>query len=329
MQRFLKEILLYCCVIWLVNLGIGYYLKTYETIDLHNRKQFYPKLRWQDFYQRDQNIELLILGSSHAYRAYDPQVIGAEMGIGGQVFNFGSSAQSPLNSYFVLNEVLQDHHPKQVVMDLYFMVFTADHQLRNRRFNWQDMKSGKAKSTFFWNGFSSREQVCLQLFPAFVYKDYLKNKFNKLLGRSNLSLSKGNYQGDGFVSNIDTLALNSLKYNNQFDVFKPAVSSLTKEHFNYLKKIRQLCDQHQVELIFTTSPMPEISIEKIQNYASFYQLFDDLAKELNVPFVDYNIDRIPKIEDQYHYYDDDHLNAAGAKLFSKKVSEDLRKFKNN
>src|SRR5438477_3987320 len=45
------------------------------------------------------SVDILFIGSSHAYRGFDPRLF-AETGL--TSFNLGSKAQSPLNSYFLL-----------------------------------------------------------------------------------------------------------------------------------------------------------------------------------------------------------------------------------
>jgi len=327
MRPFIFQVMVYSLLLWLLNWGVGNYLRTYETKDLMETGQFFPALRWQEYYQRKVPIDLLMLGSSHAYRSYDPKVIGQVLAKEDRVYNFGSSAQSPLISYYVLKEILEKQRPEQVVMDLYYMVFTNDNQLHNRRYNLDYMQASAAKTAFFQDGFSTEEKVILTAFPALVYKDYLKPKVNKLLGRPHLLKKQGNYQGAGFVSNPDTLSIEKLKYQNQFDYFERETNEMTESNFEYLKKIKLLCDQENISLVFTSAPMPEISVNKIKNYQAFYQIFSELAAKWKVPYVDYNIQRIENLSDKDHYYDDDHLNASGARIFSAAVADYLLKDK--
>lgn len=327
MAIFLKDIFRYVFVFWLLNIGLGYYLSSYEKQDLNEVGQFYPILRWEDYYQETENIDVLVLGSSHAYRAFDPQVIERELEGNKKVFNFGSAAQTPVTSYFVLQEVLEKHRPKLVIYDIYFMVFTSNDQLRNGRFNWQQMKGGNAKRKFFLNGFSMDEKVALSLFPAYVYKDYIKSKINKLLGRNYMPLPKGTYQGKGFVSKSDTLSLEELQYSNQFDVFEIDTDALLQRNLEYLEHLKNYCADKQIELVFTSSPMPAISVEKIATYTRFYHHFNLLAEQWGIRYLDYNMKRVKGLSDASHYYDDDHMNRAGAKVFSSAFANDLNQLK--
>lgn len=62
------------------------------------------------------NPDILILGSSHAYRGFDTRVF-SNAGI--SAFNFGSSSQSPINSQVLLKQYLHQIKPKLVVYEVY------------------------------------------------------------------------------------------------------------------------------------------------------------------------------------------------------------------
>lgn len=63
-----------------------------------------------------QNVDLLILGSSHAYRGFDTRVFDKH---GLTAFNLGSSSQSPIQTHVLLKQYLEDLTPKLVVLEVY------------------------------------------------------------------------------------------------------------------------------------------------------------------------------------------------------------------
>jgi hypothetical protein len=321
MRAFLQKLLIYGIIFMTLNVLIGVYLKSFETGDLVSQGTFFPQLRWDDYKKHRENIDVLILGSSHAYRSYDPKVIETELSSTGRIFNFGSSAQSPAISYFVQQEVLNSHQPKLVVFDIYFLVFGSDELLENGLINWRLMPEGAARRQFFKEGFSFAEQTAITLFPSYVYRKYLKPKIKKLLGLDYLLPAKGRYQGDGFVSSTDTLAMKKLQYGNQFDRFETSLDNISKKNIDYLRRIVESCKARDIPIVFTVAPIPGISVQKIKNYSKFSQYFEALASDLAVPYYDFNIHRVPSIKDEFHYYDDDHLNQAGATNFSIAVSK--------
>ncbi|WP_235802667.1 SGNH/GDSL hydrolase family protein [Vaginella massiliensis] len=62
------------------------------------------------------DIDLLILGSSHAYRGFDTRVFEKH---GLQMFNLGSSAQTRIQANVLLNQYLDQLNPKLVVLESY------------------------------------------------------------------------------------------------------------------------------------------------------------------------------------------------------------------
>lgn len=73
--------------------------------------------------QQVKNPDILFLGSSHAYRGFDPRVFEKE---GISVFNLGSSSQTPINSKVLLHQYLDKINPKMVVIEAYAGTLSID-----------------------------------------------------------------------------------------------------------------------------------------------------------------------------------------------------------
>ncbi len=317
---------MYSLLLLALNFVFGSWLKTYETVDLKNARIFFPEMRWDEFYGLKKPIDILIIGSSHAFRGFDPRVIREEIpSKDSMVFNFGSAAQSPVTSYFVLEEVLKYHRPKVVVMDVYVMVYTSDDQIIHGRPILSPMKWSENKKRYLMNGFSFDEKVKMLLFPTYVYRHNLKNKRNKLLGRKYIPKADSEYAELGFAFSKDTLPLDRLYNDNQFNRFEMRVQDITEKNIEYTNKIIDRCKELNIPLVWMNSPVPEHSTKQIKEFNDIYQYFNKWAAERKVPFYDFNIERIPALKDEFHYFDDDHMNYAGAKIFSAKAAEVLKK----
>lgn len=68
-------------------------------------------------------VDILFLGSSHAYRGFDPRVFSAA---GFRTFNLGSSSQSPIQTAWLVERYLDRMAPKLVVMDVFPTTFTTE-----------------------------------------------------------------------------------------------------------------------------------------------------------------------------------------------------------
>ncbi|WP_315817932.1 hypothetical protein [Paraflavitalea speifideaquila] len=73
--------------------------------------------------ERTRSIDVLIVGSSHAYRGYDPRIF-LQKKI--HIFNLGSSTQTPIQTEYLLNKYLKQLNPKVVVLDIYPRLFGND-----------------------------------------------------------------------------------------------------------------------------------------------------------------------------------------------------------
>ena len=69
------------------------------------------------------NVDLIVIGSSHAYRGYDPRIF-KKAGI--STFNLGSSSQTPLQTRYLVNRYIKNLNPKFAIVDVYPVLFGVD-----------------------------------------------------------------------------------------------------------------------------------------------------------------------------------------------------------
>ncbi|MFN3020031.1 hypothetical protein ACK1KB_03455 [Chryseobacterium sp. TY3] len=72
---------------------------------------------------KTKNVDVLIVGSSHAYRGIDPRIFEKE---GITAFNLGSSSQTPINTKVLLYQYLDKIKPKMVLYEAYAGTLTID-----------------------------------------------------------------------------------------------------------------------------------------------------------------------------------------------------------
>ncbi|WP_374329189.1 hypothetical protein [Soonwooa sp.] len=72
---------------------------------------------------KTKDIDVLIVGSSHAYRGIDPRIFEKE---GITAFNLGSSSQTPINTKALLHQYLDKIKPKMVLYEAYAGTLTID-----------------------------------------------------------------------------------------------------------------------------------------------------------------------------------------------------------
>ena len=317
---------LYCGAVFGCNILVGMWLKTYETVDLNSIGYLFAETAWEDYYAGEEPVDVLILGSSHGLHGFRPEILRDRMQTENAVWNLSSAAQTPVTTYFMLQEALKKSKPELVVFDLYSVVFSSDNQLPYARYNYFGLQDGPVKDAMLNEGFPLHERVKFKYFPAFIYRDHLRVKINKLLGRQYLPPQTEFYESYGYSYTPDTMSMEKLHNENQFFTRVIDPEKFTDRNLRYAAKVLETCRAEGIPVVLTTAPMPEFSIESIENYKEITAEFAAFAAAHDVPYFDFNVQRIPEIKDAHHYYDDDHLNQAGATIFSEQVAPILKKY---
>ena len=72
------------------------------------------------FYDLEDNtVDVLVLGSSHAYQGINTAVLWRNFGIAS--FNLCGAAQPIWNTYYYLEEALKTQTPKAIILDNYYL----------------------------------------------------------------------------------------------------------------------------------------------------------------------------------------------------------------
>lgn len=102
---------------------------------------------------------------------------------------------------------------------------------------------------------------------------------------------------------------------NQYKNFDGHSWEMKPEKAAYLEKIAKLCEEKGIKLIFVTAPIAPVSMDYIKNYDEVHDKLSDLARNLNVPYIDYNEKNYnEKILTNEYFRDDAHLNDRGVKV---------------
>ena len=91
--------------------------------------QSYTRLTMHELYEEKEPIDTLFLGSSHCFRAYNPELFTQLTGKNS--YNLGSSAQNYDTSYYLLREAAGDHDLKTVYLDMHYKFLFVDKKDRD------------------------------------------------------------------------------------------------------------------------------------------------------------------------------------------------------
>lgn len=128
MRGFLTDLLLFALMAMLIYCAVILGAGAISPYSQHRNIKF-AKGAYGHLYSRTREIpahpdvDILFLGSSHAYRGFDPRLFEAR---GMRTFNLGSSSQSPLQTRLLVDRYLEHLNPKLVVMEVFPLTFTTE-----------------------------------------------------------------------------------------------------------------------------------------------------------------------------------------------------------
>lgn len=323
-----KIITLFCALV--LFLGCGEVLQYILLDDTRSE----TRLMFHDFYTDDKNIDIVFLGSSHTYRSFVPKVLDAHFGA--HTFNAGSSGQGMDGSLVMLQEICAYHKPKRVFLELYHNIAVTDGQFKKRNqmtatYVLSDYMRPSLRKYQFLLAASSPKHYANSFIPArrcgkdiFSFHHIARNirrKWSKAYRQYQWAWyekDKDYYVERGFVAN-DKIAEEG-KYWNKLATIKFRLVPPEKNDWRKtLLKIIDFCKENGMELTLVIAPLPEWSIVGTEKYQAYYDYVKEIADMHDLHFYDFNFCN-PKYfdaKDRSLFKDEDHLNTAGAELFSR------------
>ena len=252
------------------------------------------------------NVDVLVLGSSHAYRGFDPRIF-EEHGI--RMFNIGTSAQTAIQTEYLVNKYIDKIKPKMVIyeasymnltgdglesaLDLYYSIGKPDEELLN-----MVLKINKIKS---YNTF---------LFG--LYEKYIRKREKQ---KVNFKTASNTYITGGFVETRLATDINKQKaiLTNQRKI-KALYRDMQIEAF---KATMEALKKRDIQTIIVQAPVLKDTYESISNQGEIDAFFSSFK---GIPYLKYNKTLSLPSDD---FYDDHHLNQKGVQAFNRKLIKDL------
>lgn len=262
---------------------------------------------------RSEGIDLLFLGSSHCYRTFDTRFYAAR---GLRAFNLGSSNQTPIQTYALLQRYLAAFHPKTVVFEVHPDILASDgvessaDLLSNTR-----LDSPMRAMMFRQNNIQLYNTALCRLLDRSLHGGHLALGDTLVAvatpsGDTTL-VAQFHYISGGFVQLSDycfrpvdleskTIVPNSL----QLAALDSCLSLIA----------RQGADCLLVEV-----PASRALFAAYRNHAAFADSMAAAARRHGFDYYDGNADTalVARLDDQRHFFDDDHLNNNGVTLFNR------------
>lgn len=267
-------------------------------INYHFGTQGYMFTRIKELKNLSKNIDVLFLGSSHAYRGFDPRNFKNK-----NVFNLGSSIQSPMQTHVLLNRYLDKINPQTIIYEVYPATFTVD----------------GVESSLNLIACDKNDQYSLQMaFAANNVKTYNTLVYGYFVDAFHFykkfeepgNIGDDTYIPGGYVERKISY------YKHQI------IPPKNKWNFNIkqIKKFEEnisLIKNKNINLVLVCAPFTK----SLYNSYTNNNYFDSLMKSYNLPY--YNFNNTMQLDDSLDFYDASHLNQNGVNKFNQKLKETL------
>ncbi len=261
--------------------------------------------------EKKDSMDVIFVGSSHVYRAFNPMVAWNESGIAS--YNLGTVSQSIPCSYYLIKEAIRTQHPEVIVLEAYGASYTADYVEEARVHSAFDgMPLNKTKiellTEFLPNTMETKDIVGYALPLVGMH-----SRWEEL-------------QTEDFVPNH--LFMKGYQYIEATkEVAEPTIyqecTEIYERNLLYFDKIIELCKENDVNLVLTVTPMGDS--DRYEKLSGRINTLLKYAEEKGIPCV--NMDLLREdvgIEYEHDFYNSDHVNAFGGEKCTKYIVQYLK-----
>lgn len=261
------------------------------------------------FYNLEENtLDVLFIGSSHVHCNINPNVLYHEYGIA--AYDFSSDTQELGTSYYYLKQAVKMQSPKIVVIDINDFGGLKNDSLM-AHFAFDNFKNDFVRFDAINNRVNNTFVLETQL-PVIAYhsrwKELTSDDFLYIFKRKEHNSLSGS-----FIYMLET----PVEYvTKNFD--ENNSEELSKTEIDWIYKIIQLCDENDIELLFSRTPQDSYETGK-------YICFKSFCDENNISFLwmDTEIDEIG-LDFNVDYADGEHANFKGQEKITKYIGRYLK-----
>ncbi len=246
------------------------------------------------------NYDLLIIGSSHAYNSYDTRILLNDSIL---CYNLGTSGQSLENTSIILKNYLHQGLTKNLILDVYPGSFRSS-GLQSTCDLIINIPSNSTALDLAWSFPDIRAVNMLTL-----------RTFYGLTNNQETVYKDTRFREGGFIAVRDS-AIGLIDYDHFLNGYKASGEALKS-----LKDIISICSSTNTKLILVSHPAPqELNNE---SYLAFIKDARKISESHQIDFIDFSFDH--PLDSKNHFYDVQHLNEAGARIFTKILKDELSK----
>ncbi len=247
----------------------------------------HSQLRFQDAASQKE-VDLLFIGSSHAYRNYDTRIFDKSQL---RSFNLGSTAQTPIQTLQILQSLGEHLSPKYLIIDFFLPLFDNE--------GIESSIDLLANTNFYpmrWE-----EHGDMKWYNAVLFRSLSKNILHLKSKTCSETIGADRYIRGGYVESHQN-------FNSKHEMPKPSGHLNTKQ-IQAFAQIIQWANDRDIKWIIVQSPILELT---------HTETYKTLPKDIQSLFPEKKfINGQLAIQPQSKFFiDTDHLNPSGVKTFN-------------
>jgi len=268
---------------------------------------------WNDIETGKIDDEIYIYGSSRAWVHFDPEII--EEGLNMTTYNFGVDGHSFWIQYLRHKKLfLKKNKPKIIILSLgNFSLYKRPDLYNKDQFLPYVFDKDIREFTKRYKGFSYFEYR-LPMLRYFGRNKIIKQSLFNEFSEEEIFRDKG-FRG---VNRTWTADFEKARGSSNYIEVEIDEDSLI-----LLEKFIEECTKEKVKLIFVFSPEYIEGQLFVRNRGDVIQTYKGLTNRNDIVFLDYSDDEL--CFEKKFFYNSQHLNSIGAKKFSEKLTEDLKR----
>lgn len=263
------------------------------------RKKYTKADMVHSFYSlKKDSLDVLALGSSHAYDSFSPNVLWKEQGF--TSYMLGSPKQTLPMSYLLLKEALKYQKPQVVLLETYgfsFENYYEDEGKLRTAFDGIPLNNVKIEmvETFF-KGASLAEKMTYYV-PFCIYH----SRWDSLVSRD-FKAYEGNFLKGAYL----TVKKETFEMPSTQDV--PPLP-LPEKAMEYFEKIQALCEKNHIQLLVYSAPIADDQEGEFLRAIGVNKTLAGYLQEKQIPYLDFQGNHLVVFD-----YADDFLSAGHLRL---------------
>ena len=265
-----------------------------------------------EYYQEEnKDFDVIFVGDCEVYENFSPVTLWEEYGIHSYIR--GSAQQYIWQSYYLLEDTLRYHTPQVVIFNVQSMQFSQAQNEAYNRMTLEGMEWSGSKVKSILASMTEEEQFLDYVFPILRYH----TRWSELTGDDVRYLFQSKpVSHNGYYMRVDVKPAENVPGGQIL-----ADYSFGERAWDYLERMVQLCQAHDIQLILIKAP----SLYPYW-YPEWEAQIEDFARERDLPYLNFlELTEETGIDYSTDTYDAGlHMNLSGAEKLSDYMGKILR-----